>query len=141
MESRIEKAVNLFKGGYNCAQSVFVAYADLFELDEETALRISSGFGGGIGGTRSVCGTVSGMTLVVGLKSGTFTPNDKEGKKKNYADVQLLISKFQEQHGSIICKELLGLENCSIPVNKKPCVEYVRFCAELIEKKLLKEKE
>lgn len=139
MENRQEKAVELFKNGYNCAQAVFVAYADMYDIDEETALKLSTSFGGGMGGMRDVCGAVSGMFMVAGLQTGTSIPHDKEGKKRNYDTVQLLADKFKEQNGSIVCRHLLGLEECSTVVKKKPCVEYVRFCAELIENNLNKD--
>ncbi|NDW19762.1 C_GCAxxG_C_C family protein [Dysgonomonas sp. 216] len=137
MENRVEKAVGLFKEGYNCSQSVFVAYADVFNLDKDTALKLSCSFGGGIGGMREVCGAVSGMTMLAGLYNGTNKPKDKEGKKVNYDTVQLLANEFKAENGSIICKELLALVP-GLPEDKKkkPCVEYVRQCAELVEKHL-----
>ncbi|MFV0419406.1 MAG: C-GCAxxG-C-C family protein [Dysgonomonas sp.] len=139
MENRVEKAVELFKNGYNCAQAVFTAYADLYNIDEETALRLSTAFGGGMGGLRETCGAVSGMTMIVGLKEGVYIPYDKEGKKRNYEIVQLLANEFKQENGSIICKHLLGLEE-GLPADKqkKPCAEYVRICAELIAKHIVK---
>ncbi len=106
MESRVEKAASLFKG-YNCAQAVFAAYADLFGMDEETAFKLSMPFGGGMGGLREVCGAVSGMVMVAGLAKGTATPNDKEGKKECFELVQRLVEKFRQENGSIICKQQL----------------------------------
>ena len=138
MESRIEAAAELFKSGYNCAQAVFVTYADLFGIGREQALRLSSSFGGGIGGMREVCGTVTGMSMIVGLYNGMTQAGDKEGKKANYDLVQLLADRFKEENGSIICKQLLGLTP-GLPSGKckKPCVEYVRTCARLIEEHLM----
>ncbi len=138
MESRVEKAVELFKSGYNCAQAVFATYADLYNIDRETALKLSSSFGGGIGGMRETCGAVCGMSMVAGLETGMTVAKDLEKKKENYKMVQLLADEFRKENGSIICKQLLGLEpgiNCEM--KKKPCAEYVRFCAGLIEKHLL----
>lgn len=141
MESRVEKAVSLFKQGYNCAQSVFLAYADLFGMDEATALKISTPFGGGLGGMREICGTVSGMSMVVGLAKGTTQPNDREGKKICFDITKDLADKFRKENGSIICKQLLGLEEGLLDgYKKKPCVEYVRLCAELIESNILEDK-
>ena len=77
-----------FKQGYNCTQSVFLAYAEDFGLDEELALRVSASFGGGMGRLREVCGAVSGMFLVAGLLTGNVDPKDFEGKKRNYQMVQ-----------------------------------------------------
>lgn len=140
MESRIEKAVSLFKQGYNCAQSVFGAYADLFGMDEEMSFKLSMPFGGGMGGMREVCGAVCSMFMVVGLAKGTATPNDKDGRKVCYELVQKLADKFRQENGSIICKELLGLiQGLPDGYKKKPCVEKIRFCAELIESEIINE--
>ena len=82
MESRVEKAVQTFESGFGCAQSVFSTYADLFGMDRETALKLASPMGGGIGRMREVCGAVSAMALLAGLKGGTPTlPMKKERKK------------------------------------------------------------
>ena len=68
MSERSEKAVELFKSGYNCSQAVFAAYADLFGFDEDTALKVSAGLGGGVGRSREVCGTVSAAAMLTGMK-------------------------------------------------------------------------
>lgn len=139
MQNRVEKAIELFNGGYNCAQSVFVAYADLYNIDKETALKLSSSFGGGLGGLREICGAVSAMSMIAGLENGMVVANDKETKQRNYDSVQLLADEFKLENGSILCKHLLELEP-GLPEGKqkKPCVEYVKKCAELIEGHLLK---
>ena len=139
MQNREEKAVSLFKC-YSCAQAVFVAYAPLFGMDEEIALKLATPFGGGMGGMREVCGAVSGMFMVVGLAKGTAIPNDKEGKKQCFEQVQLLAEKFRQENGSIICKQLLGLEP-GLPegYDKKPCIERVKCCVRLIEENILVE--
>ena len=84
MESRVEEVVRTFESGYTCAQAVFVTYADLFGLDRETALRLSSPMGGGIGRMREVCGAVSSMALLAGLKEGNTDPDNEEGKERIY---------------------------------------------------------
>ena len=89
IEERVEKARRLFKeGGYNCCQAVVLAYNDLFDLDDETAAAISSGFGGGMGRMREVCGSVSGMTLLAGLMKPASDPSVKDWRTANYALVQ-----------------------------------------------------
>ena len=107
--SHSEKAVALFKSGYNCAQAVFVAFSDVTGLDEKTALMLSSSFGGGMGRMREVCGTFSGMVLVLGLLYGYDASNETEtaNKKLHYARVQELAERFRAEFGSIICRELL----------------------------------
>ncbi len=117
---RIEKAVSLFKQGYNCAQAVTTAFADLYGLTFEQALRISASFGGGIGRMREVCGVASGMFILAGLQCGATTP-DADSKKLNYEVVQMLASKFREINGSMICAEILGLRPMQNPiVNSTP---------------------
>lgn len=139
--SRTNKAIELHKNGYNCAQAVFAAYADLYNIDEMTALKLSTSFGGGLGGMRHICGAISGMAMIIGLEIGTSKPNDKEGKVRNYEQVKLFTSEFEKEHGSIICSELLGLKEATVAIKKKPCREYINFCAKLIEGNLLSKKD
>ncbi|MBQ9061554.1 MAG: C_GCAxxG_C_C family protein [Eubacterium sp.] len=105
-----EKAVTLFKEGFNCSQSVFGAFAEDYNLDQDLAMRIAASFGGGMGRMREVCGAVSGMLLVAGLETGAVVGSDREKKAENYAEVQALAEQFRAQNGSIICRELLGLD-------------------------------
>lgn len=140
IEIRAEKAKELFRQGFNCSQSVFASCADLYNMDEATALRVSASFGGGIGRMRMVCGAASGMFLLAGMYNGSNTPHDAEGKKQNYAFVQELADKFKQEHGTLICAELLGLAQSQNPpafndpnpaerndtyYQKRPCVEMV----------------
>ena len=141
-----KKAKELFMSGYNCSQAVLISFSDVTGLDEKTAAMLASGFGGGIGRMREVCGTVSGMVMVLSLATGYSDPADNDGKKDTYAAVQALADKFKEQNGSIICRELLGLEKpegTHIPekrtaeyYKKRPCAELVRCAAEIAEKYL-----
>ena len=101
------KAMDLFFAGYNCAQAVAVAFCDVTGLDEKTAARMVSAFGGGMGRLREVCGAVSGMFFTLSLLYGYDTPGDDENKKRLYTDVQALAAKFRERCGSIICREIL----------------------------------
>ena len=109
MESNhAEKARQLFLQGYNCAQAVVCAFDDLTGLDRDTAARLASSFGGGMGRMREVCGTVSSALLVLGLVCGYADPASPEAKKAHYARVRELARRFREQNGSIICRELLS---------------------------------
>ena len=110
IERRAQRAVELFKQGYNCAQAVFASCADIYGIeDEQLALRLSASFGGGIGRMRMVCGAASGMFMLAGLEKGSATPHDNDGKMANYAFVQQLAGDFKGKYGSLICAELLGL--------------------------------
>ena len=100
-------AAELFLGGYNCAQSIVVAFCDVTGLEKDFAARFSSSFGGGMGRMREVCGAVSGMLMVAGLLYGYETPGDDVSKKAHYQLVQELSGKFREEVGSIVCREIL----------------------------------
>ena len=142
-----DKAVENFKQGYNCAQSVFLAFAQEFGFDNETALKLSSSFGAGMGRLREICGAVSSMFAIAGLKHGYTSPDDDEIKAKHYELIQKLAEKFKTQHDSIICRELLGLpEGADSPIPSKrteeyyqerPCELFIRTAAEIIEKDIL----
>ena len=143
-----QKAVNYFKQGYNCAQSVFLAFANDFGFDDKTALKLSSSFGGGMGRLREVCGAVSSMFAIAGLKQGYTTPNDDEIKAKHYELIQNLAKQFKDEFDSIICRELLGLpegEESPIPSKRteqyykeRPCEDFIRFAANIIQNEILK---
>jgi len=142
--SKKEQAMKLFKEGYNCSQAVFGAFADELGLDFETAVKISSSFGGGMGRMREVCGAVSGMFMAAGLKCGYSSPTDNQSKTKHYKLIQDLAAEFKAENGSIICRELLGLEgkdNNYVPsertneyYKKRPCAELVGQAAEILER-------
>lgn len=107
--TRPEKAEALFRSGYNCAQSVVMAFAPDFGLTQEEAERISAAFGGGFSRLRETCGTVSGAAMVLSLRYGAGTGSDREKKTRLYTTVQDFAKAFAAQHGSYICRELLAL--------------------------------
>lgn len=136
MTKKAETAKNLFLEGYNCSQSVFGAFADELGIDFETAMRLASSFGGGMGRMREVCGAVSGMFMAAGLKYGYSDPHDQNAKAKHYKLIQDLASQFREENGSIICRELLHLPaGPDLPVPQSRTAEFYRKrpCAELVE--------
>lgn len=142
-----DKAVNNFKMGYNCAQSVFLAFAEDFGFDKDTALKLSSSFGGGMGRLREVCGAVSSMFAIAGLKNGYTEPDNDEIKAEHYARIQALAEKFKAKHETIICRELLGLpEGADSPIpserteqyyQERPCKHFIKTAAEIIEQEIL----
>ena len=138
MESRVEKAVELHKSGCNCAQAVFVSYADIFGISREQAMQLTTPFGGGLAGMRYMCGTVNAMAMIAGLHGGVTSPDDKARKKDNVDMVRMMADEFRAANGSLICAQLRGFEP-GLPdgVTPKPCSEYVRTSALLIEKYLL----
>jgi len=150
MSKNEDKAMALFKEGYNCAQSVFLAFSDKFEMDKETVLKLTSSFGGGMGRLREVCGAVSGMFMVAGMFYGYTDPKDKEAKTKHYRRIQKLAGQFTDIHGSIICRDLLGLTvKTDSPApelrtagyyQKRPCVQLVGDAARILEE-MIRQKE
>ena len=141
--TRAEKAKDCFKQGYNCAQSVAMAFADMTGLTESESARLASSFGGGLGRMREVCGAVSGMALVVGALYGYDDPKVPGAVQSHYALVQALAGEFKEANGSIVCRELLGDRSkvTSVPeprtaeyYKKRPCVELVGMAADILER-------
>ena len=140
--NRSEKAVALFERGYNCAQAVFVAFADVVGMDEAAALRLSSSFGGGVGRQREVCGAVSGMCMVAGALFGYDDVTDPKVKTEHYALIQEMCGKFRDAFGSIVCRELLGAKTATttpVPSARtpeyyatRPCAKFVGMCAEIL---------
>lgn len=139
-----EIAKNNFLSGYNCSQAVILAFCEDFGLDKKTALMLSSPFGGGMGRLREVCGTVSGMFMILGLAKGYSDPGSKETKSLLYKDAQMLAENFKKDNGSIICRELLGLrikgKDNPIPSDRtdeyykvRPCPELCEYAANLLE--------
>ena len=101
-------AGELFMNGSSCSQAVFLAFSDVTGIDRKLAAKIASPFGGGIGRMREVCGAVSGMFMVLGALYGyDETAEDDAHKKQLYKDVQDLATRFREECGSIICREIL----------------------------------
>ncbi len=137
-----EKAEKLFLDGYNCAQSVFCAFSEDLGLDFDTALKLSSSFGGGMGRLREVCGAVSSMFMIAGLKYGYTEPANKEVKTEHYARIQKLAEEFKAKNDTIICRELLGLDvkvDSPVPEDRtaeyyqtRPCQKLVGDAAEII---------
>ena len=135
------KAAELFLGGYNCAQSIAVAFCDVTGLSEDFSARMASSFGGGMGRLREVCGAVSGMYMVLGLLYGYDTPGDDVSKKRLYTDVQALAARYRELNGSIVCREIL--KNPPSDPNPtprtaefyrtRPCARLVMTAAELMD--------
>ena len=141
--NRREKAEAYFKEGYNCAQSVVLAFSDLLPEEEDTLKKLSSGFGGGFGRLRELCGAVSGMGIVLGYLYGYDDPSDPEAKKAQYARIQECALPFEEKCGSVVCRELLHLkdrhdEPTPDPrtpgyYEKRPCQGFVGEAAEILE--------
>ncbi len=149
MSEKSEKAKELFKSGYNCSQAVLGVFCEEFGLDFETAMKLASSFGGGMGRMREVCGTVSGMFMAAGLAFASASDSALE-KGEHYKRIQELAKRFRDKNGSIICRELLqGIESSTTPTpsernqsyyKKRPCVELVGDSVEIFEEFLKESK-
>lgn len=138
-----QKAMKLFLEGYNCSQSVVLAFKDELGIDETTLARISSSFGGGMGRLREVCGSVSGMFIVLGLLYGYDNPKAKEEKSEHYKRIQELAEQFRQDNHAIVCRELLGLgqgkehyqpeERTAEYYKKRPCKNLIGLAASYME--------
>ncbi len=146
--SKVEQAVKHFEKGYNCSQAILSTYCEQFGLDNETALKIATGFGGGMH-VNGTCGAVTGAFMALGLKYGNTIAEDKVTKENVYVKIIKFSNRFSDQHGSIQCHELLG---CDITTkegvemaHKKGvfsviCPKLVKSAAEILEEMLKEEK-
>lgn len=142
MSKQGDAAYAWFLKGYNCSQSVVAAFAPQLGLTEETALRLSAGFGAGIGRMREVCGAFCGVVTVLSMVYAD--PADPKDKSRMYALVQEAAEQYRNRNGgSIICRELLAKAGAAPAggtaaedrtadyYKKRPCPELCRLCADL----------
>ena len=136
-----ELAQRYFREGYNCAQSVLLAFGDLTGLEEDVAAKLASSFGGGLGRMREVCGAVSGAAMVLGALYGG---DDHKDKTAAYTEVRKFADVFREHHGTIVCRELLhklpgekegpqASERNAEFYAKRPCARLVFDAAQILE--------
>lgn len=107
---KADRAIALHGRGCNCAQSVLCAFAEDLGLGQEDALRIATGFGGGMGRTGGTCGAVTGAYMVLGLARGMRNPEEKGKKDSTYMLVQEFADRFRGKQGAVGCRELLGVD-------------------------------
>ncbi|MGN0188728.1 MAG: C-GCAxxG-C-C family protein [Candidatus Cryptobacteroides sp.] len=161
IQEREQKARGYFLEGYNCCQAVLLAFSDILDVDAQMLKKAGSGFGGGMGRMREVCGTVSAMVMASGFARGAEDPSDKASKTANYALVQELAEEFRKENGSIVCGELLGLrpmgasrsgservsespepsDRTEAYYKKRPCADLVACAAGILARKLLQDRD
>lgn len=141
-ESRIEEVVNTHAEGFSCAQALLAVYGPALGLDRETALKVAGGFGGGMGRMAGTCGAVTGAYMVIGLLHGMTKADDQKQKELSYEVVRRFAEKFRQRHGSLECRELMGVdvsrpEGLAVARQKNifrtVCPGYVRDAAEILE--------
>ena len=107
----IERALESFRGGLNCAQAVVTAFSEELNYDKNMALSISCGFGAGMGRLQDTCGAVTGSFMVLGIVNCRKFTDNKERKEATYGMVQKFSDKFKQIHGTLDCSSLL---NCDL---------------------------
>lgn len=144
MSKKANYAVEMFERGFLCSQAVFAAYCEQYGLDKNYALKTRNGFGSGIARKQGICGAVSGVVMLIGLKYGKINADDSTAHEKTYKMINNFCDKFIERNKSINCHELLG---CNLSEAKEKglfstlCKKYVKDSAELVEALLDEEKE
>ncbi|MFX0023106.1 MAG: C-GCAxxG-C-C family protein [Candidatus Hermodarchaeota archaeon] len=140
--TNVEKAISSFRDDLNCAQSVLSTFSTQYGLNLDTALKLASGFGGGMGRLGNTCGAVTGAFMVIGLKNGMGIDKNTDAKEKTYQLIRKFSEKFKDMHGSLMCKQLLG---CDISTTdgkeyfnqndlfEKKCLQYVKNAVKILE--------
>lgn len=126
-------AKDTFQNGFNCAQAVLSTFSEELGLDKETALKLSTCFGGGMR-SGEVCGAVTGALMVLGLKWGHFLSTDTEAKTLAYSKAAEFMQRFKQENNTVVCRELLGYD-LSIPSEKKKIDEqnlFTTVCPKMI---------
>lgn len=123
MSERVNKAAELHKKGYNCAQAVACAYCDMVNADEKEVFRMMEAFGLGMGDMKCTCGAVSAMVALVGMKNSDANLDTPKTKGATYKQVKELTAKFREMNGSVICADLKGIETGKMLRSCPGCIE------------------
>ena len=143
MTNRSELAVSKFTEGFNCAQSVLYSFSDHLQLDKKMALKLASGFGGGMGRKGEVCGAVTGGIIAIGTKYGSSDKNDFESKETSYKKTKELMDSFKKKQGTYLCRKLL--DGCELTnkegqkqfkkkdLKNKICIPCVKNAVEILE--------
>ncbi|MGB7538832.1 MAG: C-GCAxxG-C-C family protein [Anaerolineales bacterium] len=139
---RAERAAAYMRGGLTCAQSVVKAFAGELEMEENAAVKMASSFGAGLACNGYVCGAVSGAALVLGARFGFTDPAESGARERIYGKVNGMLERFQKEHGTILCRELLAIDPKNPEEWKRvreagaftaKCPLYVESAAKLVE--------
>lgn len=130
--NRVERALELRRNGYNCAQSVVCAFSDAVDVEEEVLFKIAEGFGTGMGGMQHVCGAVVGAVMLNGLLNSSGKANSGS-LAKTLGMSRQLTQAFEERNGSTVCKELKGTETGKVLSSCNDCiVEAIKLVEEML---------
>ncbi len=143
MSKRVERAVELFgPDKCNCSQAMAVAFAGTVGFDETAAMNVARGFGGGIAGHALTCGAVTGAVMTLGIRAAKLAKNEKDAKTKAYEMAHRFTERFKARHGTLGCKELIGVDlsteagrklNADMQITRRMCPDFVRSAAEIVD--------
>ena len=137
MKSVKEEAIALFKEKYNCCQAIFLPYSKLFGIDRDTALKMASGFGGGIARMGETCGAINGAVMVLGLKYGFTDNKDIDKKEKLNESIRDFIKKIKNSHKNIYCRTLLTEDQgITYKMHSEKCVTIIEETCDLLNEYL-----
>lgn len=137
MESRVQQATERHQKGYNCAQAVACTYCDLVGMDEETMFKVTEGMGAGMGNMEGTCGAVSGAVALAGMLQSCGNLDDPSSKGATYKLSRAILNDFKAENGSVICKDLKGVETGKV---LRSCPDCIKDAARLAEKVLFADK-
>jgi len=141
MSERIEHAASVFANGFNCSQAVFAAFAEDYDIDTEAALKVASGFGGGMR-SGEVCGAATGALMAIGAARGHYIEGDMGAKADAGARTKAFMTEFRARTGDVLCRELLGVDPstpegavqfAADPKYKEKCFGFIRAAVEILE--------
>ena len=133
MQTRVEETMKRHDIGYNCAQAVACTYCDLVGIDEKLMFRLTEALGGGMGGKECTCGALSGACVLAGMKASTGNLEKPDSKAASYELSKEIVRQFKERIGSVVCKEIKGVET-GTPL--RPCNDCIKDAAAIAEKVL-----
>lgn len=136
MKTRVEETITRHNKGYNCAQAVACTYCDLVGVDEEIMFKLTEALGLGMGGMQGTCGAVTGACVLAGMKASTGNMEQPNSKMNSYQLAREITNRFQEQNGSLVCKELKGVETGEM---LRSCPNCIKDAAGLVEQVLFTE--
>lgn len=147
MNTKAMQAKAYSKEGYNCCMAVIKPFIAEMDVDEDVVMKVASSLGGGLGYLREICGAVSGMAVVLGLKYGYVKgfdgDADKKAKAEHYALVKQIGLDFKVEKGALTCRDLLHLDENDQPLPGyqdfiKPCPDLVAYAAQLVDEYIKK---
>ena len=140
--SHVETVLLRHQEGFSCSQALLSTYGPLLGLERDNALRLSTGFAGGMSRMGETCGAVTGAIMLIGLKYGKVRANDEKAKEFTYFYVEEFVEAFLARNGSLVCRDLIHCDLSTLEGLKLAreedrfhtiCPKYVGDAAEIIE--------